>query len=59
MLENNGFFWKTMGFFGKQWVFGENNVVVFKAMFFDTTSHMILFYKAYAFYQNKNYSCFT
>ena len=29
-------------------------------MFFDTTSHMIYFdYKAYAFYQNKNYSCFT
>jgi len=32
----------------------------FKAMCFDTTSHMIYFdYKAYAFYQNKNYSCFT
>ena len=45
MLENNGFFWKTMGFF--------------KAMFFDMTSHMIYFdYKAYAFYQNK-YSCLT
>ena len=44
--ENNGVFWKTMNFF--------------KAMFFDTTSHMIHFdYKAYAFYQNKNYSCFT
>jgi len=41
MLENNGLFWKTMGF--KK-----------KAMFFDTTSHMIYFdYKAYAFYQNK------
>ena len=41
-----------MRFLGKQWVF--------KAMFFDTTSHMIYFdYKAYAFYQNKNYSCFT
>ena len=39
MLENNGFF-------GKQWFFLENNV--FKAMFFDTTSHMIYFdYKAY------------
>jgi len=42
-----------MGFFGKQWVF-------FKAMYFDTTSHMIYFdYKAYAFYQNKDYSCFS
>ena len=47
-----GFITKTMGFLGKQWVF--------KAMFFDMTSHMIYFdYKAYAFYQNKNYSCFT
>jgi len=46
MLENNGFF-------GKQWVFLKRNV-------FDTTSHMIYFdYKANAFYQNKNYSCFT
>jgi len=27
---------------------------------FDTTSHIIYFdYKAYAFYENKNYSCFT
>ena len=27
---------------------------------FDTTSHMIYFVdKAYAFYQNKNYTCFT
>ena len=33
-----------MGFLGKQWVFGENNVF-FKAMFFDTTSHMIFFIK--------------
>ena len=47
MLENNGFFGKTMGFGGKQCCF------FFKAMFFDTTSHMIYFdYKAYAFYQN-------
>ena len=48
MLENNGLFWKTMGFLKK-------------AMFFYTTSHMIYFdYKAYACYQNKkNYSCFT
>jgi len=47
MLENNGFYGKTVGFLGKQCVF-------------DTTSHMIYFdYKAYAFYQNKNYSCFT
>jgi len=54
MMENNGFF------FGKQWFFGENNVFFKKALFFDTTSHMIYFdYKAYAFYQNKNYSCFT
>ena len=46
MLENNGFFGKTMFFL--------------KAMFFDTTSHVIYFnYKAYAFYQNENYSCFT
>jgi len=54
MLENNGFY-------GKQCVFWENNVVVFKQNnVFDTTSHMIYFdYKAYAFYQNKNYSCFT
>ena len=55
MLENNGFFWKTMGFWGKQCLF-----LFFKAMFFDTTSNMIYFdNKAYAFYQNKNYSCFT
>ena len=42
MLENNGFFRKTMGFF--------------KAMFFDTTFwRMIYFdYKACVFYQNKN-----
>jgi len=41
MLENNGLFGKTMFFRG------ENNVFV-KAMFFDTTSHMIYFdYKAY------------
>ena len=59
MLENNGFFGKTMGF-------GENNGFWGKQCFFkkqcflDTTSHMIYFdYKAYAFYQNKNYSCFT
>jgi len=52
MLENNVFFGKTM-------FFGGNNVVFLKAMFFDTTSHMIYFdYKTYAFYQNKNYSCF-
>jgi len=45
MFENNAVFWKTMGFL--------SNV-------FDTTSHMIYFdYKAYAFYENKNYSCFT
>ena len=50
--------WKTMGFLGKQWVFGENNVVVFKAMFFDTTSHMIFFIKHMHFIQ-KNFSCFT
>ena len=50
MLENNGFFRKTMGFFGKQCCF-------VKAMFFDTTSQMIYFdYKAYAFYQNTKYS---
>jgi len=53
MLENNGFLGKTMGFWGKQCVFFKSNV-------FDTTSHMIYFdYKAYAFYQNKYYSCFT
>jgi len=52
MLENNGVF------FGKQWGFWKT--MFLKAMFFDTTSHMIYFdYKAYAFYQNKNYSCFT
>ena len=51
MLENNGFFRKTMGFFGKQCC------CFVKAMFFDTTSHMIYFdYKAYAFYQNTKYS---
>ena len=45
MLENNAFFWKTMGF---------------KSNVFDMTSRVIYFYyKAYAFYQNKNYSCFT
>ena len=44
--ENNGFFW------GKQCFFFKSNI-------FDTTSHMIYFdYKAYAFYQNKYYSCF-
>ena len=39
----------------------ENNVFfVWKTMGFYTTSHMIYFdYKAYAFYQNKNYECFT
>jgi len=57
MLENDGFFGKTMGFSGKRWVF------FWKTMFFDTTTHMIYFdYKAYiyiyAFYQNKNYSMF-
>ena len=62
-FQNNGIkkctCWKTMGFLRKQWVFWENNGY-FKAMFFNTTSHMIYFdYKAYAFYQNKNYSCFT
>jgi len=48
MLENNGFFGKTM-------VFWENNVFFFlKSNVFDTTSHIIYFdYKAYAFYQNK------
>jgi len=52
MLENNGFFGKTMGFLGKQCCF-------LKQCFY-TISHMIYFdYKAYAFYQNKNYSCFT
>jgi len=45
MLENNGVF-------GKQ--------CFLKAMIFGTTSHMIYYdYKAYAFYQNKNDSCFT
>ena len=53
MLENNGFYGKTVGFLGKQFFFLKNNV-------FDTTSHMIYFdYKAYVLYQNKNYSCFT
>ena len=53
MLENNEFYGKTVGFWGKQ-------CCLFKTVFFDTTSHMIYFdYKAYAFYQNKNYSCFT
>jgi len=48
MLENNGFFGKTMGVLGKQ--------CFFKSNVFYTTSHMIYFdYKAYAFYQNKNY----
>jgi len=52
MLENNGIWGKTMGFMGKQCFFE-------KHCFF-TTSHMIGFdYKAYAFYQNKNYSYFT
>jgi len=52
MLENNVFFWNTMGFLGEK--------CVFKAMVFDTTPHVIYFdYRAYAFYQNKSYSCFT
>jgi len=43
MLENNGFFGKTMGFLGETMFFLKSNV-------FDTTSHMIYFdYKAYAF----------
>jgi len=64
-FQNNGIkkctCWKTMGFWGKQWVFlGKQCCCFLKAMFFDTTSHTIHFdYKAYAFYQNKNYSCFT
>jgi len=39
-------------------VFLENNGFFFlKSDVFDTTSHMIYFdYKAYAYYQNKNYS---
>ena len=36
-FQNNGIkkctCWKTMGFWGKQWVFGENNVFFKKAMF--------------------------
>ena len=57
-FQNNGIkkctCWKTMVFFGKQWVFEVNNVC-----FCFCTSHMIYFdYKAYAFNQN-NYSCFT
>jgi len=45
IFENNAFFRKTMGFL--------SNVL-------DTTSNMIYFvYKAYAFYQNKNYLCFS
>ena len=53
MLENNGFFGKTMGFF---W---ENNVFLKSNVFDTSTSHMIWFnYKAYTFYQNKNYSYF-
>ena len=36
-----------MGFFGKQWVY------FLKGNVFDTTSHMIFFYKAYAFYPKK------
>jgi len=34
-----------MGFMGKQWVFGENNVLCFskKAILFDTTLQMINF----------------
>jgi len=52
MLENNGFYGKTVGFGGKQCFL----VIFFKNNVFDTTSHMIYFdYKAYAFYQNKNY----
>ena len=56
-FQNNGIkkcsCWKTMFFL-------EINGVFLKAMFFDTTSHIIYFdYKTYAFYQNKNYSCFT
>jgi len=47
MLENNGFYGKTVFFWGENNFFFKNNV-------FDTTSHMIYFdYKAYAFYQNK------
>jgi len=39
-----------MGFLGKQCFFLK------KAMFFDTTSHMIKFYFDYKAYQNKNYN---
>ena len=62
-FQNNGIkkctCWKTMGFMGKQWVLGKQCCFL-KNNVFDTTSHMIFYYyKAYAFYQNKNYSCFT
>jgi len=55
-FQNNGI---KSAHIGKQCVFFLKTMG-FKAMFFDTTSHMIYFdYKAYAFYQNKNYLCFT
>jgi len=54
MLENNGFFGKTMGFLGKQCFFGKTMGFKKTNNVFDTTSHIIYFdYKAYAFYQNK------
>ena len=53
MLENNGFFLENNVFF---W---ENNVFLKSNVFDTSTSHIIWFYfKAYTFYQNKNYSYF-
>jgi len=56
MLENNGFFGKTMGFFWKTMGF----FFLKKSNVFDTTLHIIYFdYKAYAFYQNKKLFMFN
>ena len=61
-FQNNGIKSAHVGkecvFLVKQWF--SKNKVFFKKQCLDTTSHMIWFdYKAYAFYQNKNYSYFT
>jgi len=54
MLENNGFFAKTMGFGGKTMCYFKKRNV-----FWHDFTNDLFDYKAYAFYQNKNYSCLT
>jgi len=55
MLENNGFFAKTMGFFWENYVLFLKK----KQCFWHDFTNDLFDYKAYASYQNKNYSCLT